>query len=144
MGHLTAELAANRADPVLLRTVLRLIGSFSLLAVVFVVVPTRVMGTIHAAVGLGSLPTAPVVSYLARSTSAFYAILGGLFWILSFDLPRYRPVLIYLGGAIACFGVALVVVDWTAGLPLAWKLWEGPFVTVLGLTILILSRRLQE
>jgi hypothetical protein len=28
----------------------------------------------------------PVVGSLARSTSAFYAMLGGLFWIISFDL----------------------------------------------------------
>jgi len=124
----------------LLKVILRVMGSSSLLGLIFVVAPYRWMDSIHTALGMGPLSDDPVVGYLARSTSALYALTGGLMWVVSFDPGRYRPVLIYLGTAVTLFGAALLVVDWVEGLPLAWKVWEGPFVMVFGLTVLFLSR----
>ncbi len=124
----------------ILKFALRILGASSLTALVFVVAPHAWMESIHAELGMGRLPDAPVVSYLARSTSAFYALLGGLFWVVSFDLGRYRRVLIYLGAAISLLGVMLLVVDWSAGMPSWWTAWEGPFVIVFGLAILFLIR----
>ena len=92
-----------------LKLLLRAIGSASLLALIFVFVPYQAMDAIHRWLGMGPLPDQPVVGYLARSTSAFYAMLGGLLWLVSFDLRRHRRVLIYLGVAISLFGVALSV-----------------------------------
>lgn len=127
-----------------LKLILRIIGSSSLLALIFVAVPYSWMNSIHADLGMGPLPDAPVVGYLARSTSAFYALLGGLLWVSSFDLQRHRRILIYLGAASACFGLVLLLVDWGEGMPWFWTAWEGPFVMVFGLAILILSRRLPD
>jgi hypothetical protein len=125
-----------------LKWILRVMGSSSLTALIFVAAPYAWMNSIHETLGLGSLPTDPVVGYLARSTSAFYALMGGLLWVVSFDPRRYRTVLIYLGTAVTLFGAVLLVVDWVEGLPLAWKVWEGPFVMVFGLTMFFLSRSL--
>ena len=126
-----------------LKFILRLMGSSSLFALIFVAAPYRWMDSIHSTLGMGLLPDVPVVGYLARSTSAFYALLGGLFWVVSFDLERHRRVLIYLGAAITSFGVVLLVVDWVEGMPSFWTLWEGPFVMVVGLAILLLSRKIR-
>ena len=93
---------------------------------------------------MGQLPDKPVVGYLARSTSAFYALLGGLFWIVSFDLGRHRLVLRYLGVAITLFGAALLIIDWSEGLPFLWKVWEGPFLMGFGLAIFFLSRMIRS
>ena len=127
-----------------LKLLLRVIGSSSLLALIFVAAPESWMAAIHAELGLGPLPEAPIVGYLARSTSAFYAIEGGLFWVLSFNPVRYRPVLRYLGVITALFGVVLFTVDWLEGLPLSWTLWEGPFVGLFGLAVLWLSGRVGD
>ena len=124
----------------ILKLLLRLLGSSSLLALIFVGAPYTWIDSIHSALGMGQLPDTPVVGYLARSTSYFYSLLGGLFWVVSFDLGRHRRVLIYLGAAITTFGVVLLIVDWSEGMPFFWTLWEGPFVTVLGLAILFLVR----
>ena len=125
-----------------LKLVLRVMGSSSLLGLIFVVAPFGWMDSIHQGLGMGPLSDDPVVGYVARSTSALYALIGGLLWVVSFDPGRHRRVLIYLGAAVTVFGAALLVVDWVEGLPLAWKLWEGPFVMVFGLTMLFLSRGL--
>ena len=125
----------------LLREVLRIIGSSSLLAMFAVVMPYSWMDAIHQWLGMGELPEVPVVGYLARSTSAFYALLGGLLWMLSFDLRRHRAVLCYLGAAIILFGLILLGVDLLEGMPLFWSLWEAPIDVAFGIVILLLSYR---
>ncbi len=128
----------------LLKLLLRFLGTTSLFALVFVVAPYSWLDSIHSSLGMGQLPNKPVVGYLARSTSAFYALLGGLFWIVSFDLERHRLVLRYLGAAITLFGAALLVIDWWEGLPFLWKVWEGPFLMAFGLAIFFLSRKIRS
>ena len=100
------------------------------------------MTAIHAALDMGPLPTAPVVGYLARSTSAFYAMIGGLFLIVSFDLVRHRTVLIYVGWTTTVFGAVLLGIDWFEGMPPSWTLSEGPFAILFGLALLWFSTRL--
>lgn len=118
-----------------LRFVLRWVGSVSLLALVAVVIPYAWMDATHRWLGLGRLPSEPVVGYLARSVSAFYALLGGLLWVMSFDLPRHRTALCYLGIAFVIFGAALIGIDWAEGLPLFWRAGEGPWVMLIGAAI---------
>ena len=124
------------------RLLLRIVGSAALLAIPFVFVPYAGMNAIHDGLGMGQLPDAPVVGYLARSDSAFFAILGGLLWVLSFDLRRHRPVLVYLGVAILLFGLVLFAVDLLEGMPRWWALGEGPVNTLFGILILVFSWRL--
>ncbi len=121
---------------------LRVLGSVALLAVFAVIMPYSWMNAIHQWLGMGQLPPEPIVGYLARSTSAFYALLGALLWVVSSDLVRHRPILRFLGWAIILFGMMLLVVDFVEGMPLWWSLWEGPINIAFGTIILILSNRL--
>lgn len=139
---MSSQLTPSDAEQ-LLKIILRLLGSASLSALVFVFVPHAWMNQIHAQLGMGSLPDQPVVGYLARSTSALYALLGGVLWMLSFNPKRHRAVLIHLGYSIITLGVILLFVDWLEGMPLFWKLWEGPFVIAFGLVLLSLSRAIE-
>ena len=93
---------------------------------------------------MGRLPAEPVVGYLARSPSALYALLGGLLWLGSFDLRRNHLVLCYLGGVFISFGMILFVVDLVEGLPLFWRLGEGPLDAAFGIVILWLSYRIGQ
>lgn len=127
----------------LFKVFLRIMGTAALLALVAVVMPYSWMNAIHQWLGMGVLPADPVVGYLARSTSAFYALLGALLWVVSFDLTRHRLVLCYLGVAMVVFGGMLLVVDFVEGMPLWWRLWEGPINITFGILILFLSRRVR-
>ena len=124
------------------RLFLRIIGTTALFAIIAVIMPYSWMNAIHQWLGMGELPAEPVVGYLARSTSAFYAILGGLFWITSFDLHRHKVVLCYLGIVVVIFGAALFVIDLLEGMPLHWSFTEGPFNVGFGIVILVLSYRI--
>ena len=125
-----------------LRLFLRIIGTAGLFAVIAIVMPYSWMNAIHKWLGMGELPAEPIVGYLARSTSAFYALLGGLFWLTSFDLIRHRLVLLYLCIVVIIFGAALFIIDLIEGMPLHWSLTEGPFNVGFGLMILVLSYRM--
>ena len=123
---------------------LRAVGSVALLAAFFVFVPFAWMAWIHQMLGMGQLPSEPVVGYLARSTSAFYAMLGGLFWVMSYDTRRYCPVLKYLGVFLVLIGLVLLGVDLIEGMPWWWSLSEGPFNLGFGLIILWLCREMRR
>jgi len=125
----------------LFKSFLRVLGSVALLAVFAVVMPYSWMNAIHQRLGMGKLPSEPIVGYLARSTSAFYALLGALLWVVSSDLVRHRPVLRFLGVAIILFGGMLLIVDFVEGMPLWWSLWEGPIDITFGALILAFGQR---
>jgi hypothetical protein len=122
-----------------LRLFLRVLGTTALLALPCAMMPFTWMDEIHRGLGMGQLPSEPIVGYLARSTSLFYALFGGLFWVVSFDLHRHRKVLCYIGSAMILFGLLLCAIDFLEGMPTWWSLAEGPFNVVFGITILSLS-----
>ncbi len=121
---------------------LRILGTASLLALGAVFMPYSWMDAIHQWLGLGVLPTEPIVGYLARSTSAFYTFLGGMMWVVSFDLYKHRLVLIYIGAATTIFGAVLFVVDLVEDMPLWWSIGEGLSNVAVGVVILVLSCRI--
>jgi hypothetical protein len=127
-----------------LRFFLRIIGTAGLLALPCALMPYSWMNAIHRELGMGQLPGEPIVGYLARSTSLFYALLGGLLWVLSLDLHRYRIVLCYLGAAIILFGLLLWGIDLREGMPRWWSLTEGPLNVAFAAVILIYSWRLGQ
>src|SRR5262249_34142568 len=90
--------------------------------------------------GLGEMPTGPVVEYLARSLSAFYAVMGALCLVLATDLERYRPLVRFLGAAFAVMSAALLGVDLAAGMRGCWYASEGPGGVVFGALLIVLAR----
>ena len=83
------ELLMKKSDKVLV-FLLRLVGVGSLFALIPVLMPMRWMVATHRWLGLGEMPTDPVVEYLARDLSAFYALVGALLLVMASDLERYR------------------------------------------------------
>ena len=112
-----------------------------LLALAFVFVPRSWMKEIHLLLELGEMPDAPIVWYLARSTSAFYALTGALFWLVSFDVRAQWRILLFLGPVTVLVGVVLLGIDVAAGMPAEWTVTEGPFVVVFGFVLIYLVYR---
>ncbi len=119
--------------------VLRLFGFAGMLATVAVFMPMSWMAFAHERLGLGPMPTDPVVQYLARSLSAFYALTGALCLVLAGDVRRYRPVIQCLGIAVVVFGIVLVWIGWKSELPWWWTAGEGPPTAVFGAVIFWLA-----
>jgi hypothetical protein len=122
-----------------LKWLLRLSGGVELLAIPFVVFPLSGMTAIHDRLGLGPLPSGPVVEYMARTLSAVYAVHGAVLVALSIDVPRYRPVIRMVGCLHAVAGLVFLGIDLSAGMPWFWTAGEGPPVTAIGALIAWLS-----
>ena len=123
-----------------LAILLRIVGVGALFALVAVFMPLSWMAAAHRWLGLGEMPTGPVVEYLARSLSAFYAIMGALCLVLAADLERYRPLVRFLGVAFALMSVVFLGVDLPAGMPWWWSASEGPGGVVFGALLIVLAR----
>ena len=129
------------AADTLLKWLLRLVGGVELCATPFILFPVGWMDAVHDRVlGLGPLPRAPVVEYMARSLSALYAVHGAVVFRLSFDVPRFRPLVGFLGWLHVLFGLTILGTDLAAGLPWYWAAAEGPGIAVGGVLVLILNR----
>ncbi len=129
----------TKADKVLV-ILLRFVGVTALFALVAVFMPMSRMVATHRWLGLGELPTGPIVEYLARSLSAFYALAGALFLVVADDLERYRPLVRLLGVAFALMSLILLGVDLAAGMPWWWSASEGPGGVVFGAVLFVLAR----
>jgi hypothetical protein len=132
----------TKADKVL-AILLRLLGGGALFALVAVLMPVSWMAATHRWLGLGEMPTAPVVEYLARPVSAFYVLLGALFLVVAGDLERYRPLVRFLAVALGVMGAVFLGVDLAAGMPWWWTASEGPPGVALGAWMFFLARRNQ-
>ena len=115
-----------------------------LFALVFVLAPRSWMRALHMLADLGDMPNTPVVWYLARSTSAFYAMMGGLFWVVSFDVGCHHRVLWFLVWSMVIFGTVLCGIDMWAGMPLPWTMTEGPSVLLMAAAMLYLTFRIEH
>lgn len=119
---------------------LRLSGTFTSLAFLAMLLPVDWMDSIHRSMGLGELPRAPVVDYLARSVAALYGFHGALLLLISTDPVKYRTIVWFVAILNIVFGVMLVVIDLHAGMPMFWTLFEGPSLVVFGIVIAWLNR----
>jgi hypothetical protein len=129
----------TRADKVLV-ILLRFVGVGSLFALIPVFMPMSWMVATHRWLGLGEMPTDPVVEYLARDLSAFYALVGALLLVMASDLERYRPLVRFFALAFIVLSILFTGIDLAAGMPWWWTASEGPGGIVFGALMFLLAR----
>ena len=127
----------------LLTALLRLTGVAMLGGLVFVFCPFAWMQRIHAGIGLGELEYTPLMSYLTRTLSAMYAVVGAVLLFISLDIRRYLPLIRLLGIIALAGGVGVTVLDAMLRLPAFWTLLEGPLTIGLGVALLVLSGKVR-
>jgi hypothetical protein len=134
----------TKSDKVLVFLFRYLLGVGSLFALVPVVMPLSWMAVTHRWLGLGEMPAGPIVEYLARSLSAFYALVGALCLAMASNLDRYRPLMQFFGVCVALMGIVFTVVDLAAGMPWWWTAFEGPPALPFGALVYSLARPVQR
>ncbi len=127
----------RRALPIFLRC----IGCLDAFALGAAVMPRAWMNAAAVALGLGPLPSEPVVGYLARSASVLYALHGLTVLYVSFDVVRYGPLIRFLAILAVFHGVIVLGIDLGEGMPRWWQCVEGPCFASTGVVVLWLQRR---
>jgi hypothetical protein len=124
--------------------VLRFLGCLDLLALGAVLMPQRWMEAVAVRAGLEGLPPAPVVGYLARSASALYALHGAMILYVSCDVARHWGLIRFLAAAALVHGAVVFGIGAAEGMPLWWRLAEGPSFAATGAVVLLLQRRAER
>ena len=128
----------------LLKLILQINGGVMTTALVAVFLSHDQMAIIHNKwLGLGEFPKGIIVDYLARSLSAFYAIMGILYLVLARDIRAHATIITFMAWASICFGVASIVIDLQLDFPAWWTWGEGPFIILFGSAILWLQRKMK-
>ena len=125
----------------LLKLILQINGGVMATALIAVFLSHDQMGAIHEWLGLGDFPEGIIVDYLARSLSAFYAIMGILYLVLARDVRAHASVITFTALASICFGAGSIVIGLQLGFPTWWTWGEGPFIILYGVAILWLQRK---
>jgi hypothetical protein len=123
-----------------LRWLLVVNGVLVLLALPAVFMPTAWMDHFHRDLILEPLPQGPIVQYLARSLSFFYAAFGSLTLLLAWDLKRFAPIVTWWGVTALVLGCILFWVDSIAPMPEHWKWGEVLYTLLTGALVLLLQR----
>ncbi|MDP7020714.1 MAG: hypothetical protein QGG36_33315, partial [Pirellulaceae bacterium] len=123
---------------------IRAIGVSGLFAIPAVLMPLPWMAAIHEWLGLGEFPEAAIVGYLARSLSAFYAIISALLLYVSRDIRYYRDYLRFWTLTVIVTGPALLGIGVAAGLPWYWLASEGPPTLAAGVWLWWLAGRVER
>ena len=127
-----------------LKLILQINGAVMATALVAVFMSHDQMAAIHQWLGLGKFPEGIIVDYLARSLSAFYALMGVLYIVLARDIRAYATIITFMAWASICFGVATIIIDLQLGFPAWWTWGEGPFIIVYGAVVLWLQRKVKK
>ena len=124
----------------LLRWLLRITGSTEILAFVAVVMPRSWMEVSHAWLGLGQMPSGPIIMFMIRQASYVYGMHGVSLWVLASDVDRFRQLVILNGVSFLLAAPVFFVIDYTSGIPLWWTIVDTFSCAFFGAAVLWLSR----
>lgn len=124
----------------LLVWLLRLVALLEVLAFIAVLMPRSWMEVSHAWLGLGQLPEGSVLMFLIRQASYTYGMHGISLWIMSWDVKRFRPLLLLNGISFVLAGPVFFIIDYTAGMPMWWTVADSSSCAFFGAALLWLNR----
>jgi len=120
--------------------VLRLAGSVELLAFFAVIVPRSWMASAHGWLGLGEMPDGAITMFMIRQASFTYGLHGVLLWLMSSDVIRFRPLVLFTGVSYLLAGPVFFLIDLTTGMPWFWTAGDTVASVSLGAALLFLDR----
>lgn len=123
---------------------LRLIGSVELGAFVAVVTPRQWMETGHSWLGLGVMPDGAVVDFMIRQASFTYGLHGILLWLLSRDVSRFQPLVVFTGVSYTVAAPVFLAIDWSSGMPWFWTAGDAASCFASGCALLVLGWRARQ
>ena len=120
---------------------LRIAGTFELLAFFAVIMPRTWMEVAHAWLGLGQMPDGPIIMFMIRQASYTYGMHGVALWVISLNVDRFRLLVVLNGIAYLVAGPVFFLIDYSAGMPLWWTIGDTFGCGLLGAVLLWLSWR---
>src|SRR5262245_44143253 len=113
-------------NPRVLQTwLLRLMGSVELGAFFAVAMPRQWMEAGHTWLGLGEMPDGAIVNFMIRQASFTYGLHGILLWLLSWDVVRFYPLVVFTGVSYVVAAPVFLMIDITSRMPWFWTVGDA-------------------
>jgi len=125
----------------LLSWLLRLAGAVEILAFFAVIMPRSWMEVSHAWLGMGEMPSGPLIMFMIRQASYTYGMHGVSLWILASDVTRFRTLILLNGIAYLLAAPVFFLIDLTSGMPWFWTVGDSLSCGFFGAGLLLLNRR---
>jgi hypothetical protein len=119
---------------------LRLAGSFEILAFIAVMMPRSWMEVSHAWLGMGEMANGALIMFMIRQASYTYGMHGISLWVLASDVVRFRPLVTLNGVAYLLASPVFFIIDYSSGVPAWWTLVDSLGCGSFGLSLLVLNR----
>jgi hypothetical protein len=125
----------------LLAWLLRIAGSFEMLAFLAMAMPRSWMEISHSWLGMGEMPDGAVIMFMIRQSSYVYGMHGVALWILASNIDRYRPLIIFNGIGFLLGAPIFFIIDYVSGMPWFWTVFDVVGCAGFGAAVLFLLRR---
>jgi hypothetical protein len=83
------------------------------------------MEAAHVWLGLGEMPEGAVVDFMIRQASFTYGLHGILLWLLSRDVVRFQPLVVFTGISYVVAAPVFYMIDVTSGMPWFWVMGDA-------------------
>ena len=87
-------------------------------------------------VGFKQPPQAPLLYYLGAAGSCIYLVFSAMLWIISCDVVRYRPLVVFTAWVCVLCGPLYYWIDSMTGMPRWWLLMDSVSCFVGGVALL--------
>jgi hypothetical protein len=115
---------------------LRVAGTFEILAFIAVLLPRSWMEISHSWLGLGAMAGGPLTMFMIRQASYSYGMHGVSLWVLSLNVNRFRPLVKLNGIAYLLAGPVFFLIDYSSGMPTWWTLADSFGCALMGAALL--------
>jgi hypothetical protein len=89
--------------------------------------------------GFGEPPDAPLLFYVTAGGSLVYLILSAMLLIISCDVTRYRPLVLFAAYASLIAAPLYWWIDTNTGMPRSWILMDAVSCLIFGASLLLAS-----
>jgi hypothetical protein len=124
-----------------LKIVLWILAIGCLSAVLGIILPWDVIKNIAIWFGIDPFPNIPIVIYFVRTACGIYVLIGIFFIILARNPLNYGPMLNLGAYGSILFGLLALIIGFSIGLPPLVYLGDGLSGLVLGVAVLIFSKK---
>jgi hypothetical protein len=111
---------AAHGNPQLQRLILRLAAVMAILTIPAVLLPRMAVEKLSWMIGFGQPSDVPLIYYLVGGGSAVYVLLSAMLWLISGDMVRYRPLVVFSAWAFLACGPIYLSIDLQSRMPLWW------------------------
>lgn len=105
--------------------ILRIMALVALPVVPAIFAPHLTVEKLSWLLGFGQPPKTPLLFYLGAGGSCIYLIFSAMLWIISSDVVRYRPLVVFTAWVCVICGPLYVWIDTQTEMPRWWWLMDS-------------------